>query len=83
MDRAKIRAIEDWGPPTKVTELRSFLGLTNYYRWFIQGYSSITTPLMDLLKKGRPWEWMIGCQTAFDRLKRAMMKEHVLALSDF
>ncbi|GJW79944.1 putative nucleotidyltransferase, ribonuclease H [Tanacetum coccineum] len=30
----KIKAIQDWEPPTKVTELRSFLGLVNYYRSF-------------------------------------------------
>ncbi|KAE8692579.1 hypothetical protein F3Y22_tig00110831pilonHSYRG00022 [Hibiscus syriacus] len=32
MDRDKIRAIDEWKVPTKVTELRSFLGLANYYR---------------------------------------------------
>ena len=35
MDSAKIKAIVDWDPPTKVTELRSLLGLANYYRWFV------------------------------------------------
>lgn len=32
MDQKKVQAILDWTAPTKVTELRSFLGLTNYYR---------------------------------------------------
>ncbi|GJY73397.1 transposon ty3-I gag-pol polyprotein [Tanacetum coccineum] len=32
MDGAKIKAIQDCEPPTKVTKLRSFLGLVNYYR---------------------------------------------------
>lgn len=43
-----IRAIEEWQAPTKVSELRSFLGLVNYYRRFIVGYSK---PLTNLLKK--------------------------------
>lgn len=37
MDEAKVQAIQEWKVPT--TELRSFLGLVNYYRRFIQGYS--------------------------------------------
>lgn len=50
MDDRKIRAILDWPAPTKVTELRSFLGLANYYRRFIQGYSKKVAALTDLLK---------------------------------
>ncbi|XP_016728394.2 uncharacterized protein K02A2.6-like [Gossypium hirsutum] len=44
MDESKVRAIVEWEAPTKVTELRSFLGLANYYRRFIEGYSRITHP---------------------------------------
>ena len=40
MDKSKVQAIHDWEPPKKVPELRSFLGLVNYYRRFIKGYSS-------------------------------------------
>nr|GFA75645.1 hypothetical protein [Tanacetum cinerariifolium] len=36
-------------------ELRSFLGLVNYYRRFIMGYSAISSPLMDILKKNQAW----------------------------
>jgi len=51
MDPAKIKVILEWESPTKVTELRSFLGLVNYYRRFIKSYSTIVVPLTDLLKK--------------------------------
>ena len=64
MDKTKVQAIQEWEAPTKVTELRSFLGLVNYYRRFIKGYSSIAAPLTDLLKKGRSWDWSSKCQQA-------------------
>ncbi|PHT93372.1 hypothetical protein T459_01254 [Capsicum annuum] len=83
MDSDKVEAIRDWEVPTKVPELRSFLGLANYYRRFILGYSDIAAPLTDLLKKNRAWEWNSSCQGAFDNLKAAIIKEPVLALPDF
>ncbi|KAK3027112.1 hypothetical protein RJ639_042406 [Escallonia herrerae] len=75
-------AIKEWEAPTKVFELRSFLGLANYYRRFIKGYSDKTTPLTDLLKKEKTWEWSKRCQTAFEGLKEAVMEESVLAHPD-
>ncbi|GER38202.1 polyprotein [Striga asiatica] len=65
MDPAKIKAIEEWKPPTKVPELHSFLGLVNYYRRFIKGYSAIAAPLTNLLKKNQAWNWSRECQDAF------------------
>ena len=60
MNQAKIWAILEWEPPTKVTELRSFLGLVNYYRRFIKSYSAIAAPLTDLLKN-RAWDLSSKC----------------------
>ena len=51
MDMEKVRAIQEWKVPMKVTKLRSFLGLANYYRRFIEGYSRRAAPLTKLLKK--------------------------------
>ena len=51
MDEGKVQVIKKWPVPSKVTELRSFLGLANYYRKFIKGYSKMVSPLIDLLKK--------------------------------
>lgn len=83
MDNHKVTTIRDWEAPTKVTELRSFLGLANYYRRFILGYSTIAAPLTDLLKKDHSWEWTELCKRAFEGLKSAITEEPVLALPDF
>ncbi|KAG9450478.1 hypothetical protein H6P81_010443 [Aristolochia fimbriata] len=78
MDKAKIQAIADWIEPTKVADLRSFLGLVNYYRRFIKSFSAKAAPLTDLLKKNEKWCWK-----AFDDLKRAATEKPVLQLADF
>ena len=49
-DPAKIEAIKTWPEPTTVREVRSFLGLANFYRKFIHNHSKLAKPLTDLLK---------------------------------
>nr|GEY02465.1 hypothetical protein [Tanacetum cinerariifolium] len=82
IDGAKIKAIQDWEPPTKVIELRSFFGLVNYYRRFIMGYLAIASPLTDLLKKNKAWIWDEECQTELESLNKAFMEEPVLRPPD-
>jgi len=83
MDEKKIIAIREWEPPTKVTGLRPFFGLVNYYRRFIKGYSGRAVPLTDLLKKNVKWDWSAKCQDAFDDLKKAITEESVMSLADY
>ena len=60
MDEDKLMKIQDVAPPKTKTQVRSFLGLTGYYRKFVNNYAHVTAPLTDLVKKGRPSkvEWM-------------------------
>ncbi|KAL6321756.1 hypothetical protein AAG906_035274 [Vitis piasezkii] len=67
----------DYWALNKVPQLRSFLGLVNYYRRFIKGYSARTAPLTDLLKKNKAWEWDEKCQQAFEDLKKIVNEEPV------
>jgi len=55
MEDAKIERVQDWTPPRNLKEVRRFLSFTGYYRYFIQGYSAIARPLLDLTKQATPW----------------------------
>jgi hypothetical protein len=52
VDPEKIEAIRGWPTPKNVTEVRSFMGLSGYYRRFIKGFSKIASPITSLQKKG-------------------------------
>ena len=52
----KVKAIQQAPKPKDVSELRSFLGITNYYGRFLPNLSSKLAPLYDLLHKDRKWQ---------------------------
>ncbi|KAL0302209.1 UNVERIFIED_CONTAM: RNA-directed DNA polymerase [Sesamum angustifolium] len=68
------------GIPSKMADLHSFLGLVNYNRRFIKGYSKIVNPLKNLLRKDQKWEWTFACDDAFRSLKHAISSQPVLKL---
>ena len=53
MDPEKIKVIKDWPVPKDVTNVRSFMGITSYYRRFIEGFSRIANKITSLQKKGK------------------------------
>jgi len=57
MDPKKLSGVTDWPIPKNPTDIRKFLGFTGYYRYFIQEYSKIACPLLDLTKKAVIWDW--------------------------
>ena len=78
----KVKAVTEWPQPHCKKDVRSFLGLCNYYRKFIAGFSGIATPLTDLTKKDFPFEWGQRQQIAFDTLKERLTGASVLAHPD-
>ncbi|GBG63563.1 hypothetical protein CBR_g38630 [Chara braunii] len=82
LDDAKVASIRDWPRPQSVTEMRSFLGMTGYYRNFVQNYSIVAAPLTDLTRLDTPWEWTDRYEAAFRHLKRALTHHEVLKLPD-
>jgi hypothetical protein len=79
VDPEKVRAVADWKVPRDVHGVRSFLGLANYFRRFLQGYSKMVFPLTDLTKKYMRFIWTSECQEAFEKVKHALTNAPVLA----
>lgn len=82
-DPGKIESVQLWPQPKDIKELRSFLGLSGYYRKFVRNYAVIARPLTDLLKKGTIFVWTPVHSSAFEALKTALVSAPVLALLDF
>lgn len=80
----KVKAIQEFKPPSDVHEVRRFLGLTGFFRKFVKNYAAISKPLTQLLKtKENPkFEWGNSQVTAFDDLKHRLCSEPVLAMYD-
>lgn len=74
----KIAAIDKAPGPTNVTELKSFLGLLNYYSRFLQNSSTILHPLHNLLRKEATWVWTSECAKAFEDAKQLSKQNKVL-----
>ena len=80
VDPSKIEAIVNWAVPTNVSEVRSFLGLTGYYRRFVEGFSRIVTPLTRLTRKNAKFDWTKECERSFQELKQRLVFALVLTI---
>ena len=85
VEAAKVQAIREFCILRTKKEVRSFLGLTGYYRKFIPNYSSVTSPLTDLTRKCMPnlVVWSPECAAAFEKLKCLLCSAPVLQTPNF
>ena len=79
MDPVKVEGIRNWPRPSKVKDIRSFLGFCNFYRPFIRGFAHIARPLNELTKKDIEWNWTSRQEDVFNALKEHVTSEPVLA----
>ena len=88
-DPRKVEAVRTWVVPKTVTDIRSFLRFTNYYRRFIKDYAKTAKTLNTLIsggnasKKRKPIEWNDDCQEAFNKLKELCTSTPILAYADY
>ncbi|KAL5496902.1 hypothetical protein EMCRGX_G013275 [Ephydatia muelleri] len=80
----KLAAVEGF-PVPKTKEVRTFLGLTGYYRKFVASYASLAALLTELTKSKAPNNviWTAHCNQAFKDLKRLLCSSPVLQCPDF
>ena len=78
----KLRAIQDAPEPTNLSELRSFIGLLNYYNKFIPNLACILFPFYRLMQKGNPWTWTTEHKNAFLNAKNCLQSSSLLTHFD-
>ena len=78
-DPDKVKAITNLSPPSSVREIRSFLGMTGYYRALIPNYAHIAEPLTGLTRKNIRFKWGPAQRVAFNTLKELLVSSDVMA----
>ena len=83
-DLAKIQSIHDWMTPMTLIELRNFLGLANFYRRFLLGFSNIAWSIGQVTKGGSKakFSWSKPQQHTFEELKQCLCSTPILTLLD-
>uniref|UniRef100_A0A151UD60 Retrovirus-related Pol polyprotein from transposon 17.6 n=1 Tax=Cajanus cajan TaxID=3821 RepID=A0A151UD60_CAJCA len=83
VDPEKIKAIEEWPTPKSVRDIRSFHGLASFYRIFVPNFSTLASPLNELVKKNVDFIWGEKQEKAFITLKDKLTHAPLLALPYF
>ena len=82
MDPAKASAVTSWATPETRKQLQRFMGFANFYRRFIQGFSSIASPLSALTSPKVPFRWSDDAQRSFDTLKTRFTTAPILQIPE-
>jgi transposase InsO family protein len=89
-DPAKVSGILNYKAPTRIREVRQFMGMANFYNRFIENYSGIIAPISDLLKGEKKKQksltkfiWTPAAENAFNQIKGKLISAPILANPDF
>lgn len=82
VDPEKTKVMDEFPRPKTQTQVRSFIGLANYYRKFIANFSKIAAPLNALMSKDVKFCWSEDCEKAFDELKKKLVSAPILSYPD-
>ncbi|CAI6358323.1 unnamed protein product [Macrosiphum euphorbiae] len=82
-DPNKLKCIKEYPKPKNAKDIKSFLGLLNYYRRFVDNFAKTAKPLTYLLKKDVPFIWSDNCEHSFQELKKALMNPPLLVYPDW
>ncbi|XP_022859254.1 uncharacterized protein LOC111380024 [Olea europaea var. sylvestris] len=82
VDQSKVEAVTNWPKSTNVGKVRSFLGLADYYRRFIEGFCKIASPMTQLTWKGTKFVWSEKCKQSFQELKDKLVSAPILTIPD-
>ena len=55
MEKEKVQRVIEWPVPRSVKDVQKFLGLVNYYRWFVKDFAKIAKPLQEIMRKETKW----------------------------
>ena len=79
----KVKALLDALPPRNKRQLRSFIGMSTFYKRYLPHFSDIVTPLTDLLKKNKTFVWTDLANNAFETIKRQMTQSPMLMIARY
>ena len=82
-DPVKVEKVRNWPTPQSAKDVQQFLGLANYYRMFVQSFSTTARPLHHLTEKSVHFKWTPECQEAFDSLRTQLTSTPILAYPNF
>lgn len=78
----KVKAIVKAPEPTNVTQLKSFIGLVNFYSKFVKNLNIVLSPMYQLLRKETKWNWDDNCRKSFKQCKDAIANGQLLTHYD-